>query len=222
MLDHPSLQVDVDRERALQVGLHEQDVASSLLTTLSSSTLFAPNFWVNPQNNVNYNVIVQAPYFHVTDVPTLMSTPITGGSGATAMQAGPRAPGTRRRGSFLRRRSRRSPRTSGASRTSTPIVTRASIHHESVQPTIDVECNVQGRDLGAVSSDVEAAVKRLGKLPPGVQVVVAGQSQTMATAFGRLALGMLVAVVLVYLLLVVLFQSSGSTLCSFSSRSRRR
>ena len=66
---------------------------------------------------------------------------------------------------------------------------------------------MQGRDLRAVSSDVDAAVKRLGKLPPGVQVVVAGQSQTMSTAFGRLGLGMIVAVILVYLLLVVLFQS---------------
>ena len=78
VLDHPSFQVDVDRERAIQLGLHEQDVASSLLTSLSSSTLFAPNFWVNPQNDVNYNVIVQAPYFHVSDVPSLMATPITG------------------------------------------------------------------------------------------------------------------------------------------------
>ena len=77
VLDHPSLRVDVDRQRALQLGLHEQDVASSLLTTLSSSTLFAPNFWVNPQNAVNYNVIVEAPYFHVTDVPTLMAVPIS-------------------------------------------------------------------------------------------------------------------------------------------------
>ncbi len=208
VLDHPSFQVDVDRERALQVGLHEQDVASSLLTTLSSSTLFAPNFWVNPQNNVNYNVIVQAPYFHVTDVPTLMSTPITGsGGGATAMQGGLGSTG------YAPQSQLTPPALSpiapylGSIADIHPIVTRASIHHESVQPTIDVECNVQGRDLGAVSSDVEAAVKRLGKLPPGVQVVVAGQSQTMATAFGRLALGMLVAVVLVYLLLVVLFQS---------------
>jgi multidrug efflux pump subunit AcrB len=209
VLNRPALQVDVDRERAIQIGLHQQDVASSLLTSLSSSLLFAPNFWVNPQNNVNYNVIVQAPYFHVTDVPTLMTIPITapsaGGAGAAAvamMQPGfapppqeppppvtPIAP-------YL-----------GSISTIRPITTRASIHHESVQPTIDVECNVQGRDLGAVSSDVAAAVARLGKLPPGVVVEVAGQSKTMKTAFGRLGLGMLVAVMLVYLLLVVLFQS---------------
>ncbi len=206
VLDHPSLQVDVDRERAIQVGLRETDVASSLLTLLSSSTLFAPNFWVNPQNDVNYNVIVEAPYFHVTDVPTLMTAPVSPATitlqGQTSASSGfapptqltpppvtPIAP-------YL-----------GSISSIRPISTRASIHHESVQPTIDVECNVQGRDLGAVSSDVDAAVQSLGKLPPGVQVVVAGQSQTMNTAFGRLGLGMIVAVILVYLLLVVLFQS---------------
>jgi multidrug efflux pump subunit AcrB len=205
VLDHPSLEVDVDRHRALQVGLHEQDVASSLLTMLSSSTLFAPNFWVNPQNDVNYNVVVQAPYFHVTDVPTLMSVPIT--TAVTSLQ-GQMAPA----GYAPPTQPTPPPDTPiapylGSISDVHPIVTRASIHHETVQPTIDVECNVQGRDLGAVSSDVDAAVKRLGKLPPGVQVVVAGQSQTMSTAFGRLGLGMIVAVTLVYLLLVVLFQS---------------
>jgi multidrug efflux pump subunit AcrB len=205
VLDHPSLRVDVDRERAIQLGLHEQDVASSLLTTLSSSTLFAPNFWVNPQNNVNYNVVVQAPYFHVTDVPTLMAVPISpaaitlaGQTSSTGYAPQPQLtpPPVTPIAPYL-----------GSISDIHPIVTRASIHHESVQPTIDVECNVQGRDLGAVSGDVAAAVRRLGKLPPGVQVVVAGQSQTMNTAFGRLGLGMLVAVILVYLLLVVLFQS---------------
>jgi multidrug efflux pump subunit AcrB len=205
VLDHPSFEVDVDRQRALQLGLHEQDVASSLLTTLSSSTLFAPNFWVNPQNDVNYNVIVQAPFFHVTDVPTLMAVPIT--PAVTSLQGPPDATG------YAPPIQPTPPPVSpiaaylGSISDIHPIVTRATIHHETVQPTLDVECNVQGRDLGAVSNDVQAAVRRLGKLPPGVQVVVAGQSQTMATAFGRLGLGMIVAVILVYLLLVVLFQS---------------
>ena len=205
VFDHPSLMVDVDRERAIQVGLHETDVASSLLTMLSSSTLFAPNFWVNPQNDVNYNVIVEAPYFKISDVPTLMSVPLT--PAVTQLQA-PMAPT-----GFAPPTQLTPPPVTpiaaylGSISDIHPIVTRASIHHESVQPTIDVECNVQGRDLGAVSSDVQAAVGRLGKLPPGVQVVVAGQSQTMATAFGRLGLGMILAVILVYLLLVVLFQS---------------
>ncbi len=203
VLDHPSLRVDVDRNKALLLGLHEQDVASSLLTALSSSTLVAPSFWVNPKNNVNYNVIVQAPYLHINDVPSLMATPVSApGSGTGASASGYASPGEA------------SPEALtpiapylGAIASIRPIATRASIHHESVQPTIDVECNVEGRDLGAVSRDVEAAVRGLGKLPPGVNVAVAGQSQVMSTAFGRLGLGMLVAVALVYLLLVVLFQS---------------
>ena len=87
------------------------------------------------------------------------------------------------------------------------VSTRSSIRHETVQPVIDVECGVEGRDLGAVASDIDAAVKNLGKLPPGVEVKVSGQSETMFAAFGRLGLGMVVAIALVYLLLVVLFQS---------------
>jgi multidrug efflux pump subunit AcrB len=205
VLNHPALEVDVDRARAIQLGLHEQDVASTLITSLSSSLIFAPNFWVNPQNDVNYNVIVQAPFFHVTDVPQLMATPITGAS--TPMQ--PTATGI---GYAPPSQLPPPPVTPiapylGSLASIHPTLTRSSIHHESVQPTIDVECNVQGRDLGGVSRDVDAAVARLGKLPPGVNVVVAGQSETMNTAFGRLALGMIVAVALVYLLLVVLFQS---------------
>ncbi len=205
VLDRPSLEVDVDRERASQLGLHEEDVAGSLLTSLSSSVLAAPNFWVNPQNNVNYSVVVRAPYFQVPDVPALMSMPVTGAAESMPpsnaslgydpqTQAPP--PANTPIAPYL-----------GSIASIHPIVTRASIHHESVQPTIDVECNVVGRDLGAVSDDVQAAVRHLGKLPTGVNVVVAGQSKTMSTAFGRLGLGMLVAVVLVYLLLVVLFQS---------------
>jgi multidrug efflux pump subunit AcrB len=85
--------------------------------------------------------------------------------------------------------------------------TRAAIHHDTVQPAIDVECGVEGRDLGAVADDIDAVVKRMGKTPPGVSIKVQGQSQTMRQAFGRLGLGMLVAIALVYLLLVVLFQS---------------
>ena len=169
--------------------------------------LSSPNFWVNPQNNVNYNVVVRAPYFHVADVPALMSMPVTGATDGDAGSAASTGYGS------LSQAEVPPPTTTpiapylGSVSTIRPVSTRASIHHESVQPTIDVECNVQGRDLGGVSDDVQAAVDRLGKLPAGVKVAVAGQSKTMSTAFGRLGLGMIVAVVLVYLLLVVLFQS---------------
>ncbi|MGA7122838.1 MAG: efflux RND transporter permease subunit [Polyangiaceae bacterium] len=205
VLDHPSFRVDVDREHAFELGLTERDIASSLLTSLTSSSLVSPNFWVDPKNGVNYTVAVQTPYYHVDNVEALMTTPVTaGGSAAATMTTAGYAPPTQMPptafpavvapylGSF-----------SAARR----IVTRSSIHHDTVQPTIDVQCGVEGRDLGGVARDIDASLKRLGKLPPGVDVKVMGQPQTMFAAFGRLGLGMILAIALVYLLLVVLFQS---------------
>ncbi len=200
VLDHPSFEVDVDREHAGQVGLTERDVASSVLTSLTSSSLVSPNFWVDPRNGVNYNVAVQTPYYHVDNVGALMTTPVTASGGPAPAGFAPQPqqppPTLTTVAPYL-----------GSFAAVHRIVTRSSIHHDTVQPTIDVECGVEGRDLGGVARDIDAAVKRLGKLPPGVDVKVTGQPQTMFTAFGRLALGMVVAIALVYLLLVVLFQS---------------
>jgi multidrug efflux pump subunit AcrB len=207
-INHPALRVDVDRDRAMQIGLTEQDVASSLLTSLASSSLSAPNFWIDPDTGVNYIVAVQTPIYRVSDLPSLLGTPITRASvAASGVSAGtasmsyvpaPRLPPPTVTpiAPYL-----------GAFATVQPARTRAAIHHETVQPTIDVDCSVQGRDLGAVASDIDAAIERLGRLPPGVDVVLQGQPQTMRRAFGRLGLGMIVAILLVYLLLVVLFQS---------------
>lgn len=198
VLDHPSFRVEVDREHAIELGLTERDVANSVLTSLTSSSLASPNFWVDPRNGVNYNVAVQTPYYHVNDVDALMTTPVTPSGVATTMPADASplstfvAPAAPYLGSFS---------------TLHRIITRSSIHHETVQPTIDVDCGVEGRDLGGVARDIDSVVKHLGKLPPGVDVKVMGQPQTMFTAFGRLGLGMIVAIALVYLLLVVLFQS---------------
>jgi multidrug efflux pump subunit AcrB len=207
VLDHPSMMVDVDRERAIELGLREQDVASSLLAALSSSSLSAPNFWVDPKTGVNYYVVVQTPYYHLGDVPALMSTPVTPPGGVTAAMPTAAAAGGQQSPPTLTPTVTPIAPYLGSVARLRPITTRSSIHHETLQPSIDVECGVQGRDLGGVADDIDAAVKRLGKLPPGVQVNVAGQPQTMFQAFGHLGLGMLVAVALVYLLLVVLFQS---------------
>jgi multidrug efflux pump subunit AcrB len=204
VLDHPSLEVDVDRDRAIQLGLTERDVASSLLTSLSSSSLVSPSFWVDPRTDVNYFVAVQTPIRRVNDVPALMATPVTGARATApapapsgyAPPSTPPPPTITQMAPYL-----------GGVASVRRIATRTSIHHETVQPTLDVECGVEGRDLGAVARDVEAAVKRLGKLPPGVDIRVSGQPETMSRAFGRLALGMIVAIALVYLLLVILFQS---------------
>jgi multidrug efflux pump subunit AcrB len=206
-INHPALRVEVDRQRALQLGLTQQNVASSLLTSLASSALVSPNFWVDPSNGVNYTVVVQTPIYHVADLPSLVATPITGqGSLAAAamttsgyaapVQLPPPPPPVTAIAPYL-----------GSIATVRAATTRAAIRHETVQPTLDVQCGVEGRDLGSVAADIDDAIASLGKPPPGVQVALAGQPQTMRRAFGRLALGMVVAALLVYLLLVVLFQS---------------
>ena len=205
VLDHPSFRVDVDREHALELGLTERDIANSLLTSLTSSSLVSPNFWVDPKNGVNYTVAVQTPYYHLDNVEALMTTPVTAGGAATSttMPAGYAPPTQQPATAFAAVVAPYLGSFSAARR----IVTRSSIHHDTVQPTIDVQCGVEGRDLGGVARDIDTAVKRLGKLPPGVDVKVMGQPQTMFEAFGRLGLGMILAIALVYLLLVVLFQS---------------
>jgi multidrug efflux pump subunit AcrB len=206
IVNHPAIQVDVDRKRAQDVGMSERDVANSLLTTLSSSSLTAPNFWVNPKNNVNYIVAVQTPITRINSLSDVMTMPLTLPASTTPTPiAQPRdlytgtspaptalAPVSPLLGSVA------------AARLTTD---RSVITHETVQPVLDVQCSVEGRDLGAVAKEVERAIENLGELPKGVNVRVMGQSQTMYRAFGRLALGMLVAVALVYLILVVLYQS---------------
>jgi multidrug efflux pump subunit AcrB len=166
VLNHPSFMVNVDRARAADLGVAERDVASSLLTSLSSSFLASPSFWVDPATGVNYTVAVQTPYFHIDGVPALMSTPVTGPSSSTS------APGAAEMQAYAPPTQLPAPAVSpiapylGNVATLERIVTRTSIHHETVQPTLDVQCGVQGRDLGAVARDIDAAVKRLGVLRP--------------------------------------------------------
>ncbi|MDB4937270.1 MAG: acriflavin resistance protein [Labilithrix sp.] len=192
VLDHPSLRVDVDRERAAQLGLTERDVASSMLTSLASSSLVSPSFWINPQNNVNYFVVVQTPIERITKLSDVMTTPVTPSGGALFE--------TTARGPTI------APYVGAVANVKT-AESRAVVNHVTVQPVLDVQCNVEGRDLGAVMRDIDRAVRDLGPLPNGVNIHVRGQGETMFTAFERLGLGMLVAITLVYLLLVVLFQS---------------
>jgi len=197
VFDRPALAVDVDRERAQTLGLSERDVAASLLTSLSSSTLAAPSFWVNPRTGINYNVAVQTPQDRIKDVSDLLVTPLSAGGGAAqasgapaeaAVPGGVAAP-------YLGSVSVLHPRTS-----------RAAISHDTVQPIVEVQLAATGRDLGAVASDVQKALGRI-ELPPGTSLQLRGQSESMFSAFGLLGLGLFLAVALVYLLLVVLFQS---------------
>jgi CzcA family heavy metal efflux pump len=194
ILAHPSLQIDVDRQRAAQIGITERDVANNLLVTLSSSTLVAPSFWINPKNNVNYAVVVQTPVNKVDSVSSLLGTPL----GSNQLVAGSSVPGSIPVGgaSYL-----------GAVARLRPSTDMAMINHVSVQRVIDVQASASGRDLGGVAIDIQKAIDSLGQLPTTMRIHIRGQSESMFQAFSRLGVGLVLAILLVYLLLVVLFQS---------------
>jgi multidrug efflux pump subunit AcrB len=186
VLDRPALRVDVDRDRAAQVGVTQHEIADNLLTSLSSSSLVAPSFWLNPKNNVNYVVVVQTPLPKVASVPDLMGMPIA----PPAAQGGDVA-------AYL-----------GSVASVRPSQVFGVVNHDSVQRVLDVQCNVDGRDLGSVSHDIQHEINTMTpSLGPGLRMRIRGQSESMRSSFESLALGLVLASVLVYLLLVVLFQS---------------
>jgi multidrug efflux pump subunit AcrB len=199
VLDYPTLQVDVDRFRAANLGMSQRDVANSLLTALSSSALVAPVFFLDPRTNVNYTVAVQIPQSRVDSLNRLSSLPLAPASSAALLQADPPlAP---------------------AEVLQVPAQTLAdvaaiyhrvsmeSISHYTVQRILNVDANLEGRDLGSVSRDIEAKIAELGKLPAGMRITLRGQNEVMFDSFKSLGFGLVLAVVLVYLLMVVLFQS---------------
>jgi multidrug efflux pump subunit AcrB len=181
VVDAPELRVNVDRTRAEQIGLTQRDVAGSVLISLSSSSQSAPNYWINPKNGVNYPVAVQTPQHRIDSIDTLQSTPIVTGQLSTPQLLGNLAT---------------------VERKTTPAV----ISHYNVQPVYDVYANVQGRDLGAIAREVDRVLAKL-KPPRGTQVVVRGQVESMRSSFVGLGFGLIFAVLLVYFLMVVNFQS---------------
>lgn len=188
VVDQPELRVNVDRTRAEQVGLSQRDVAGNVLTSLSSSSQTAPNFWLNPENGVNYIVAVQMPQYKMDSVAALENTPIT-------------------------------PLNAGANHTAAPQLlsnlatvehstSLAVVNHYNVQLTYDVYANVQGRDLGGVARDIDRVIAEFqSKLPRGSSIVMRGQIESMRSSFIGLGFGLLFAILLVYFLMVVNFQS---------------
>jgi multidrug efflux pump subunit AcrB len=186
----PELHVNVDRSRAQEVGLTESSVANSMLYALSGSGQASPNYWLNPQNGVNYIVAVQTPQYRIGSIDQLRSIPITA-TGATS--AGNAGIAPQQLGNLAE-----------VVHTSSPAIT----NHYNVQPVFDVFVNTQGRDLGAVSNDIDRVLQRDLKLvPKGSTLSVRGQVRSMHDSFTGLGLGMIFAVLLVYLLMVVNFQS---------------
>ncbi len=199
VLNYPTLKVDVDRVRAAQIGLSQRDVANTMLISLSSSTLVAPSFFLNPVNNVNYTVAVKVPLDRMDSVQSLTSTPVTNPAAEALQQPGGLPAPTDL------------PDLSSETLGSISTVYREAIpneiSHYTVQRVIDVEANVEGRDLGSVVRDIRARIVALGKLPPSIAIKIRGQNEVMEQSFESLGLGLIVAIVLVYFLMVILFQS---------------
>lgn len=182
-VSYPKLQVDVDRARAEQLGLTQRDVANSMLISLSGSGQTAPNEWLNPNNNVNYQVVVQTPIRRNDTFAALGRTPITSPSGNS----------TQLLDNLVH-----------VHRATAPIV----VDHYAVQPVFDIFANVDRRDLGGVANGINTLIGAARKhLKPGSQIVLRGQAQTMQESFFRLGLGILFAMALIYLLMAVNFQS---------------
>jgi len=182
--DNPTLYMEIDRARAQSVGMQSRDVAQNVLVSLSSSFQTAPAFWLDPKNGVEYNVAVQEPQYRVENYQALQNTPI-GGS----------VPGSR-------------PQILGNLVTTSTTARPAEVSHYTTQPMINIYAAVEGRDLGGVADEVERHVQAIEKdLPKGSHIVVRGQVQTMKSSFAGLGFGLVGAIVLVYLLIVVNFQS---------------
>lgn len=183
IVNYPDLQVNVDRAKADLLGLTQRDVANSLLVSLSSSGQTAPNFWLDPANGVSYQITAQTPQFKIQSLDDITRTPITPpGGGNTSLLAN--IAEVKRATSY------------------------AVANHYNVQPVFNVYANVENSDLGTVQKKVNRILAEMKpKLPPGVTVTLQGQVETMNSSFVRLGLGLLFAILLVYLLMVVNFQS---------------
>jgi multidrug efflux pump subunit AcrB len=194
VLNYPTLQIDVDRLRAVKLRVSQRDVANNMLASLSSSVLVAPNFFLNPVNNVNYSVAVQTPIDRINSVADLMSTPVKdpGSLAADDPAALPSAPVINL----------------ADMATVYPSSDLESVNHYTVQRELDIAANVDGRDLGSTASDIQAAINDISKgLPITTHIIIRGQNEVMQASFRSLAMGMILAVILVYALLVILFQS---------------
>jgi len=195
-LDAPAVNLQMDRTRLQQMGLSAQNVGQNVLVALSGSSQTAPAFWLNPQNGVVYSIAVQAPQYRVDSLDALLNVPVAGtGAGAVpaTVNGAPGAGSTQLLGNLVEATSARQP----------AIVSRYNI-----LPAVDVYVSVQGTDLASVASRVQALVDEARPtLPRGSQIVLRGQVQTMKASFIGLGVGLVMAIVLVYLLIVVNFQS---------------
>jgi multidrug efflux pump subunit AcrB len=179
----PTLNVNVDRSLTSLAGLTEKDVATAMLTTLSGSSQSAPTYWLDPANGVSYAVSVQTPQRDINTMTGLKNIPVTSSGGGNAQLVGGLA---------------------NVERTASNAV----VSHYNVTPVIDIFATPQGRDLGALASDIQRVIHATAPdLPKGASVALRGQVSTMTSAYQQLFVGLAAAIVLIYLLIVVNFQS---------------
>ncbi|HEM7875695.1 efflux RND transporter permease subunit [Burkholderia contaminans] len=183
--DEPTLLADMDRTRMQQLNLSAQNVAQNMLISLSGSSQTTPSFWINPRTGVQYPLQIQTPQYNISSVDDLLGTPISA-SGRTGMPP-------QLLGNLVQVRSTANP---------------AVITHYNIRPAIDVYVSVEGRDLGAVAGEIDRIVSDArATLPRGTELTMRGQIETMRTSYIGLGAGVAMAIVLVYLLIVVNFQS---------------
>ncbi|MFL6353020.1 MAG: efflux RND transporter permease subunit [Bryobacteraceae bacterium] len=180
--NQPKLFVDINRTKSQQVGYTARDIAGNLLVSLSGSFQTSPTFWLNPRNGVSYSVVTQSPQYEMDSLQDLRNVPIAGNGTPPQLLA---SLASIKRGTGL-----------------------ATVSHYNIAPVVDIYGAVQGADLGGVSRELDELIKRQGKtLPRGSKVVVRGQIETMRSSFQGLIAGLLFSIVLVYMLIVINFQS---------------
>jgi multidrug efflux pump subunit AcrB len=180
--NYPKFHIEVDRTKTSQVGFTQKDVANNLLISLSGSSQTTPTFWLDPRTGVSYNIATQTPQYRVDSLQDLQNIPITNGTAPPQILA---SLGSFTRGSEM-----------------------AVVSHYNIQPVVDIFGSVDGRDLGGVSRDIAKIIEASKKdLPQGSQIIERGQVLTMRSSFIGLLAGLAFSIVLVYLLIVVNFQS---------------
>jgi multidrug efflux pump subunit AcrB len=185
VFNQPKLHFEVDRTKADQVGYSQRDIATNLLVSLSGSFQTTPTFWLDPKTGVSYNIATQSPQYDIDTLQKLNNIPITNGTQASA-----------------------TPQIFSGLASLTRGAESGVVSHYNVQPVIDIFGSVEGRDLGGVAREIEPIVNRDRKfLPRGTQLIIRGQILTMESSFSGLLWGLLFSIVLVYMLIVVNFQS---------------
>jgi len=183
--NQPKLHIDVDRTKAMQAGFTQRDVAGNLLVSLSGSFQTAPSFWLDPKTGINYNVVTEAPQYDFQSLQDLENIPVNGSGAHGAPWQMLANLGSVTRGTGM-----------------------ATVSHYNAQDVIDIYGASQGRDLGGVAHDIQTIVDRhRPQLPRGSQIAVRGQIATMKSSFSGLLDGLGFAILLIYLLIVVNFQS---------------